>query len=133
MIKAFFVSFLVLIVTSCSPKKRIPQDVLPQPQMQAVLWDMLRTDEFVMNYFKNDSVRSKKDESTKLYEEVFRIHKTNREQFKKSMNFYNGHPDLLKVVLDSLENRKNTIIQDVYKKPLVPDSARKRPRPAFVK
>jgi Domain of unknown function (DUF4296) len=126
MMKAFFILLLMLIITSCSPKNRIPQDVLQQPQMQAVLWDVLRADEFVMNYVKSDSMHNKKDESTKLYEEVFRIHKTNRGQFKKSIDFYNGHPDLLKVILDSLENRKNTILQDVYTKPFF-DSARKRP------
>ena len=126
MMKSFFILLLVLIITSCSVKNKIPQDVLSQPQLQAVLWDMLRTDEFVLNYIKNDSTHNKKDESTKLYEEVFQIHKTNREQFRKSIHFYNSHPDLLKVVLDSLENRKNSIMQEVYKKQTFPDSARKK-------
>ncbi|MCW3117220.1 MAG: hypothetical protein JWM28_1302 [Chitinophagaceae bacterium] len=126
MMKAFFISLLVLIVISCTSKQKIPQDILSQPTMQAVLWDLLRTDEFVLIYVRNDSLHNKKDESTRLYEEVFRMHQTNREQFKKSLIFYNGHPDLLKVVLDSLENKKSTILQDVHRKPMIPDSAHKK-------
>ena len=124
--KAFFISLLILAITSCSSRDKVPNDILPQQQLQAILWDMLRADEFVMSYIKNDSVRNKKDESTRLYEEIFRLHKTDRAQFKKSLMFYNGHPELLKVVFDSLENRKTTEL-DIRKRPSLTDSAHKRP------
>jgi putative lipase involved disintegration of autophagic bodies len=126
MMKAFLISLVALLVVSCSSRDKIPDDILPQPRMQALVWDMLRTDEFVTNYIRNDSVHNKKDESTRLYEQVFRIHKTNRDQFKKSIIFYNGHPDLLKGVFDSLENRKNSVLLDTRKKPGIPDSAHKK-------
>ena len=115
MMKRLFLAMLVALAASCSSKQEIPKDVLKQPQMQAVLWDMLRADEFVTNYVKNDSLHKMKDESIRLYEDIFRLHKTNRKQFVRSIMFYNGHPELLKPVLDSLESRKNTIMQDVHR------------------
>ncbi|MES1218120.1 MAG: DUF4296 domain-containing protein [Bacteroidota bacterium] len=132
--KVFLFSLLGLIIISCSSKEKIPQDVLSQPQMQVVLWDILRTDEFVLNYVKKDSLHNKKDESTRLYEEVFRIHKTTKEQFKKSVDYYNSHPEMLKVILDSLESRKNSVLTDFHRKPFTrPDSAHKISQPLPVK
>jgi len=115
MMKRFFIVMGVALAASCSSRQEIPKDVLKQPQMQAVLWDMLRADEFVTNYVKKDSLHKMKDESIRLYEDVFRLHNTNKKQFVRSIMFYNGHPELLKPVLDSLENRKNTIMQDVHR------------------
>lgn len=115
MMKRLLIVMLVVVTASCSSRQEIPEDVLKQPQMQAVLWDMLRADEFIANYVKNDSLNKMKDESIRLYENIFRIHKTNQKQFVRSIMFYNGHPELLKPVLDSLESRKNTIMQDVHR------------------
>ena len=115
MMKRLFIAMGVVLAVSCSSKEDIPNDVLKQPQMQAVLWDMLRADEFVTNYVKNDSLHKMKDESIRLYEDIFLLHKTNKKQFVRSIMFYNGHPELLKPVLDSLESRKNTIMQDVHR------------------
>ena len=135
MMKRLFIAVLVIVAASCSSRQEIPKDVLKQPQMQAVLWDMLRADEFIMNYIKKDSAHKIKDESIRLYEDVFRIHKTSKKQFVKSIMFYNGHPELLKPVLDSLEVRKNSIMQEVHrtiradtshKKIIGADSARRR-------
>jgi hypothetical protein len=125
MMKAFLISFLVLVIFSCTSKEKIPRDILPQQQIQAIIWDLLRADEFVNSYLRNDSTKNKKDETTRLYEEVFRIHKTNRDQFKQSLHFYNSHPELLKPVFDSLENKKTTEL-DIRKRPSLVDSARRK-------
>src|ERR1700741_2278047 len=115
MMKRLSIALLVILAASCSSRDDIPKDVLSQPQMQAVLWDMLRADEFATNYVKNDSLHKMKDESVRLYEDIFKLHKTSRKQFVRSIMFYNGHPELLKPVLDSLEGRKNTIMQDIHR------------------
>jgi Domain of unknown function (DUF4296) len=125
MMKAFLISFLVLVIFSCTSKEKIPRDILPQEQMQAVIWDLLRADEFVNSYIRNDSTKNRKDETTRLYEEVYRIHKTNRDQFKQSLHFYNSHPELLKPVFDSLENKKTTEL-DIRKRPSLVDSSRRK-------
>ncbi len=123
--KGFLFFFIVVIFFSCSSKKGIPAEVLSPPRMQAILWDMLRTDEFVSNYGRHDSSVSVKDKSTRLYSEVFRIHNTTKSQFEKSIKFYNLHPDFFKTVLDSLEKKKNLISEVPHKRPL--DTLHKRP------
>jgi uncharacterized protein DUF4296 len=112
--KLFF-AFLLLFIFSCSSKHEIPNDILSQPKMQSILWDMLKADEFVSNYGRKDSTRSLKDKSTLLYEEIFNIHKTTKSQFEKSITFYSQHPDLFKSVLDSMEKQKPMIMGELYK------------------
>ena len=70
--------------------------------MTLVMWDLIKADEYVYNYAAKDSSVDKKQESVKLYEQVFRIHGTSREEFEKSLAFYQNRPDLLKAVIDSL-------------------------------
>ena len=93
--------------------------------MQAVLWDMLRTDEFVSNYGRRDTSVSVKDRSTRLYTEIFRIHNTTKSQFEKSIKFYNLHPDIFKIVLDSLEKKKSILSEAPYRHPV--DTLHRRP------
>src|SRR5580765_3099757 len=107
--------FLLLFIFACSSKHDIPSGILPRPKMQAILLDMLRADEFVLNFERKDTARSVTDKSTLLYEEVFRIHQTTKSQFEKSITFYSQHPDLFKIILDSMEKQKPTIIGESYK------------------
>jgi len=69
--------------------------------------DMIRADQYVSNYLQKDSTRNKKDESTKLYAEIFSIHKITKEQFKKSLDYYTSRPDFFRPIIDSLAKRKN--------------------------
>ena len=82
--------------------------------MQSVLWDMLRVDQFVVTYVAKDTGLNKKQESIKLYEQVFRIHKTSKEKFQKSLDFYQNRPDLLKVILDSIFNNQRTMMEKLH-------------------
>jgi hypothetical protein len=116
--------FCLLFIFSCSAKQEIPKDILSQEKMEAVLWDMMRADDFVSIFERKDSTRTTKDKSTSLYQEVFRIHQTDRSQFEKSVNFYNLHPDLFKTVVDSLEKRKGNVSNEYYKPSHPADSLR---------
>jgi hypothetical protein len=107
--------FLLPLIFSCTAKHTLPPDVLPQREMQSILWDMLKADEFVLNFERKDSTRSMKDKSTLLYDEIFRIHKTTKSKFEKSITYYSQHPDLFKDVLDSMEKQKSVIIGQSYK------------------
>jgi hypothetical protein len=95
----FFISFFI----SCSNKNKVPDEVLPASEMEKVMWDMFRADEFVTSFvWKNDSGINRLDTSLRLYEEIFRIHDITKEKFEKSLSFYRTHPDLLKSIVDSL-------------------------------
>jgi hypothetical protein len=104
--KFFSLTLLLLFIFSCSNKeKRLA--VLPANKMKEVMWDMIRADQYVSDFIMKDSTRNKKNESIKLYDEIFQIHKITREQFKKSLDYYSSRPDLLKPIIDSLAIRRN--------------------------
>lgn len=76
-------------------------------QMQAVLWDMMRADQFLADYVLNKDTSFKKDEKRfNMYHQVFAIHKIDKEIYQRSLNYYLDHPDLLKVILDSISKPK---------------------------
>lgn len=117
---------LFFFLISCSGKNKIPQGVLPKQKMQAVLLDMLKADEFLTGYvFPNDSALNRKQESIQLYEQVFRIHQTDRDEFKKSLSFYQAHPSLMKEILDSL-NKKQASLSTQRVKPVTTDTTARR-------
>jgi hypothetical protein len=90
---------------SCSEREQ-KKDILPEKEMREVMWDMIRADQYVAAFLSKDSTHSKRDESIRLYDEIFRIHKITREQFKTSFNYYTSQPDLFRPIIDSLAKRK---------------------------
>ncbi len=61
--------------------------------MQAVLWDLMRADQFLADYvFNKDSSLDKTTESLKYYQKIFAIHKVSKEEFQESFSFYQAHP-----------------------------------------
>jgi hypothetical protein len=75
--------------------------------MREVMWDMIRADQYVTDFLIRDSSKKKKDESVKLYDEIFRLHKITADEFKKSLAYYSSRPDLMRPIIDSLATRKN--------------------------
>ncbi len=70
--------------------------------MVPILWDMARADEYATNFLVIDSTTNKEKERIWLYNQILRIHKTNENEFKKSIAYYENHPELMKIVMDSL-------------------------------
>ena len=104
--KKLSVFFFILIV-SCSDQNKIPGNILSKDKMQAVLWSMISAGEYLDGYvFTKDSV-DKTAESTKIYSRVFQVHKITKESFDISYQYYRDHPDLMKVMLDSLSKRQS--------------------------
>ena len=103
----FVAGILISIISflSCSEKEQ-KKDILPEKEMREVMWDMMRADQYVAAFLSKDSAHSKKDESIRLYDEIFQIHKITREQFKTSFNYYSSQPDLFRPIIDSLAKRK---------------------------
>ena len=97
----FFIFFLI----SCKSRDKIPKNILPQEKMQAVLWDIIRADKFLTDFILKDTSLNKDTASINLYQQIFRIHHVSKEKFQQSFAFYRSHPDLLKIILDSLNLR----------------------------
>ena len=104
--KCFLSIVFVLLVFSCAIKEK-KDKILPENKMREVMWDMIRADQYVTDFLLRDSTKKKKDESVKLYDQIFRLHKTTADEFKKSLAYYSSRPDLLQPIIDSLATRKN--------------------------
>lgn len=122
----FFISiiFFSFIIPGCIQKNKVPKNILAQQEMTRVMWDLIKADEYVYNQATKDSSINKKQESIKLYEQVFRIHGTSKEKFEESLAFYKNRPDLLKVVMDSLRNFEGKFGEAQSRPPFFPDSLR---------
>ncbi len=100
------VLFVSISLAACKNRNHIPNRILKPAKMQAVLWDMVRADQLLNdNILKKDSSLNRVTESIKLYQQVFHIHSISKEKFQQSFSFYRTHPGLLKVILDSLNNK----------------------------
>ena len=103
----FLLSIGFLIIGfSCATKEKKAK-ILSEGEMREVMWDMIRADQYVTDFLLKDSTKKKKDESVKLYDQIFQIHKTTASEFKKSLAYYSSRPDLLRPIIDSLAVRKN--------------------------
>lgn len=80
------------------------------------MWDMLRADQYVVNYVMKDSTKNKKDESTKLYDQIFRLYHVNKNEFSTSLKYYQSEPQLIKPILDSLAEKQKQIMDKQLRK-----------------
>lgn len=90
----------LLVIFSCS--KPVPKGVFPPQKMEAVLYDVIRADELADFSTIMDSTYRNFSKRAALYDSIFHIHSISKEDYKKSMQFYQSRPDLLKEILDSL-------------------------------
>jgi hypothetical protein len=100
--KILFIFFLVLLISSC--KSSVPDDVLPPKKMQAVLWDVMQADAMAEYYAARDSTFTSLSKHSDYYQKVFVIHKISKEDFTRSLAYYENHPSSLKPILDSLQS-----------------------------
>ncbi len=107
--RTLFVAFTFLFF-SCINNK-IPDDVLPTKKMEAMFWDMLRADELADTQVQKDSIQNIFGQYKLQYSKVFTHHKVTKEQFQKSLKYYEAHPNLLKPIFDSLQKRSERAMQ----------------------
>jgi hypothetical protein len=130
--KLSFLLFTLFFLFSCTDKNEIPKDILPKEKMQAVLWSMISAGEFLNSYILSKDSVDKVAESSKIYGQVFQVHHITKEEFDKSYLYYREHPDLMKVVLDSLSKKQTYSVEKMKNKE---DSFRKAtiPKPVEIK
>ena len=109
------VPFVLLgfFVIGCSRNPSVPKNVLPPEKIQAVLWDAMLADQAAEFYSAKDSIPRSLKRYTEQYQQVFQIHKITKEDFKKSLLFYESHPFLLKPILDSMEKKAAALTRNV--------------------
>jgi hypothetical protein len=131
-----FFAILSLSLFSCDSKTAVPAGVLPAAQMTDVLWDVMLADGLVSYRYPSAREADKLDTSVVLYQQIAKAHGTTQQQLKKSLQFYESRPDLLQVIIDSLQKRsmtpaaafnadtgrlkKDSLSRKLFRKPMVP-------------
>lgn len=82
----------------------VPKGILEPAKMENVVYDLLKVDEYLSNFFKDTTVNIKLKRSI-LYEQVFKLNSTNRKEFYTSYRYYQQHPDIQKSLFDSISAR----------------------------
>ena len=117
-------SLRILFITVCilSCKSSVPKDVLPPKKMQGVLWDVMQADEMAEYYSAKDSTFLGLSKHVDYYQKIFTIHKISKQDFTRSLNYYEEHPAALKIILDSLQKSSERLrkTDSLNKKPYNP-------------
>lgn len=112
---------LLLAVSGCSDKNSVPSGILPHEKMEAVMWDIIQSEQYSATYLAKDSAHvNLKLEDLRLYDEVFRLHQISREEFRKSYQYYMGRADVAQVLFDSLLAKGNRLRSESYSRPYRP-------------
>ena len=124
--KLLMVFFVLLMLTGCSNRSGIPNDIIIPDSMQRIMKDVIMAEEYSSLYIHKDSLnRDKVKANQDLLEAVFKIHHTTKERFRASLHFYESRPDLNKRIFDSLSAYANRHRAELYMtKPL--------PKPSIV-
>lgn len=119
-----WISFCLLLLNGCHSA---PENILPPSQMQSVLWDVMQADEMTDFYAAKDSSFKTMKKHVGYYQTIFSIHKIKKENFVKSLNYYEAHPAKFKTILDSLQSFAEKMQKaDTLKKPRLDSSAKKK-------
>jgi hypothetical protein len=71
---------------------------------------MMRADQFVVSFaLPVDSTLQKDKEKIKWYNRVLAIHQVSEKEFKESFAYYQDHPNLMAVIMDSIARKEEKI------------------------
>ena len=98
------------LLFSCSGGDHTPSGILGRQKMETILWQLMQTDEFTSAAFPlRDSIHNLTTERIRRYKQVFALNQTSKEEFEKSYRYYMAHPDITKVMFDSISSRANRL------------------------
>ena len=115
--------FFVLIFAACTDNTKVPRGIIQKDKMQKILWDMVQADRFAMDFLPKQGDSAYNETNVlKVYQKVFNIHGITRDDFLKSYTFYLNHPDITKVLYDSISVQAERRREEVYKSKAKSDS-----------
>ncbi len=74
--------------------------------MSGIIWDLVKAQALASEVARKDSSMNVEARRKILTREVFEIHKTDSNDFDKSYDWYTNHPELLRIMIDSLYIQK---------------------------
>lgn len=126
--KNIFFLIAVSLLVSCLGKNKVPSEILQPNEMQKVLWDVIRAQALSTEIARKDSSVNEISETKTLTQKVFEIHKIKSSVFNQSYIWYTNHPDIMRIVFDSLnaQNQRESQLEVKEKyRPVKLDSLKK--------
>ena len=119
--KIALIAAIVFTISACNSATSVPSGVIAINPMKELMWDIAQVESYANQHIARDSTKNLKKETLNLYQQVFAIHKTTKEQFTESISFYEKHPETHKILMDSLmqyaSRRKDSAFQRSFTKP----------------
>lgn len=106
----------------------MPSGFIQPKQMQNILWDVIRAQALSGEISRKDSSVNEIAETKALTQKVFQIHNITTAEFDKSYAWYTNHPEVLRLLFDSLNaqrQRDNEMKLKIMREPLKLDSNKK--------
>lgn len=94
---------IVFLFAACSNKP----EILSPEKMQPVLWDFIRADVYTREFIAKDSSQNAKYEHALMLRKIFAKHKTTRDEFFRSYDYYLKNPSELTPIFDSLISKQS--------------------------
>ncbi len=99
--KCLLISIITVSIPACVNNKA----ALTQPQVEAIIADLTKAEEYVNLYVLKDTTKQRKAELFKYYNMVFNIHRTTSKLFMQSMYTYMGTPTGTRDIFDSISTQ----------------------------
>lgn len=123
MIKRLLYLVVFGILVSCSSKNKAPSSIIQPEEMKSVLWDVMRAQNLAVTVSRSDTTTNTIAVTKALTEKIFQIHKISAEDFNKSYNWYIRHPELMRLMFDSLYSQKQRANRLQLEQERMPDSS----------
>ncbi len=106
--------FLMISMLACTNYNAIPKDIIAKDKMETILWQLIQIDQYTNSLVIKDSTQNKALARMERYQKVFDLNKISEPEFKKSYKFYLSHPDIIKVVFDTITARGSRSRGEAY-------------------
>ncbi len=106
--------FLILIFLISCNRDGAPVGVIAEEKMISLLTDIHLIDGYILNVLQ-DTI---KPSAAGLHESVFKKHKTDSIQFRKSMQFYSQNPDKLRLMYEKVTANLDTLRNEFLREKL---------------
>jgi hypothetical protein len=106
MSKVFIYILISIFIFSCYSVDKAPDNIIKPKEMKNILWDVMRAQTLAQQTSLKDSSIDMAIETKFLSQKIFEIHQTDSTHFVESYNWYVKHPDVLKLIFDSLYAQK---------------------------
>lgn len=96
---------LLSAALACSRSREVPPGIIQREAMGRILYDIGLAEGAVETEYYRDSSRNRDSLLRAQLDRVMAVHGTNRDDFRRSYDFYKRNPHILKEVVDTLQSR----------------------------